>query len=95
MSAPATVFNLITTMIATFQIFATAYVVSGGNDNLVGNPQGSLMFYIEYIWQSAFSYLKFGYASAMAWILFLIIMTFTAVLLIVSRRLVYYEGEGR
>jgi multiple sugar transport system permease protein len=95
MTAPATVFNLITTMIATFQIFATAYVLSGGGDAGVGNPQGSLMFYILYIWQNAFSYLRFGYASAMAWILFLIVMAFTAVLLIASRRLVYYEGEGR
>jgi multiple sugar transport system permease protein len=92
MTAPATVFNLITTMIATFQIFATAYVVSSGN---VGSPQGSLMFYILYIWQNAFNYLRFGYASAMAWILFLIIMALTAVLLIASRLLVYYEGEGR
>jgi len=94
MSSPATVFNLITIMIATFQIFATSYVLSGGLDSSVGNPQGSMMFYIPYIWQTAFSYLHFGYASAMAWILFLIVMAFTAVLLIVSRRLVYYEGGG-
>jgi multiple sugar transport system permease protein len=95
MTSPATLFNLITTMVATFQIFATAYIVSGGNDNSAGNPQGSLMFYLLYLWQNAFSYLRFGYASAMAWILFLIIMAFTVVLLVVSRRLVYYEGEGR
>jgi multiple sugar transport system permease protein len=95
MTSPATVFNLITTMIATFQVFATSYVLSGGNDGSVGNPLGSLMFYILYIWQTAFTQLRFGYASAMAWILFLIIMAFTAVLLIVSRRLVYYEGQGR
>ena len=95
MCSPATLFNLITTMIATFQIFATAYVVSGGNDTSVGNPQGSLMFYILYIWETAFGSLRFGYASAMAWILFLIIMVFTIVLLLVSRRLVYYEGGGR
>jgi multiple sugar transport system permease protein len=95
MTSPATLFNLITTMVATFQIFATAYIVSGGGDNSVGSPQGSLMFYILYLWQNAFSYLRFGYASAMAWILFLIVMAFTVVLLLLSRRLVYYEGEGR
>lgn len=90
MTSPASVFNLITCMIGTFQIFAIAYVIGG-----VGGPQGSLMFYILYIWQNAFTFLRFGYASAMAWILFLIIMVCTAVLMLATRRLVYYEGDTR
>ena len=94
MTSPATVFNLITCMIGAFQIYAVAYVVGGGGDLGAGDPQGSLMFYILYIWQNAFGFLRFGYASALAWILFLIVMVCTAVLLIASRRLVYYEGEG-
>jgi multiple sugar transport system permease protein len=95
MISPATLFNLITTMIATFQIFATVYII-GGNDNTgVGKPQGSLLLYLLYLWKAAFSYLRFGYASAMAWILFVIIMLCTLIMLYGSRRWVYYEGEAR
>ena len=60
----------------------------------MGNPQGSLLFYVLYLWKNAFAYLRFGYASAMAWVLFLIIMVCTAVMLLGSRRWVYYEGEA-
>ena len=94
MVSPATLFNLITAMIATFQIFGAAYIIGGNSNTGVGNPQGSLLFYLLYLWKSAFQYLRFGYASAMAWILFLIIMLCTLVLLYGSRRWVYYEGEG-
>ena len=48
-----------------------------------------------YLFQQAFEFLNMGYASAMAWGLFLVIMIVTAIQLIVSRRLVYYEGEER
>jgi multiple sugar transport system permease protein len=97
MISPATLFNLITVMIATFQLFGVAFVIGagGGGTYDVGEPQGSLLFYLLYLWKSAFSYLRFGYASAMAWILFLIIMIFTLILLYGSRRWVYYEGEAR
>ncbi|HZS91040.1 MAG TPA: sugar ABC transporter permease [Chloroflexota bacterium] len=95
MISPATLFNLITIMIATFQLFGIAFVVSNSGSYDVGEPQGSLNFYLLYLWKTAFSYLRFGYASAMAWILFLIIMFFTLILLYGSRRWVYYEGEAR
>ncbi len=98
MVSAATFFNLITTMIATFQIFTEAFILSGsgngGANTGVGNPQGSLLFYVLYLWENAFSYLRFGYASAMAWVLFLIIMVCTAAMLLGSRRWVYYEGEA-
>jgi multiple sugar transport system permease protein len=95
MISPATLFNLITTMIATFQIFAAVYIIGGNDATGVGKPQGSLLFYLLYLWKAAFSYLRFGYASAMAWILFTIIMLCTLILLYGSRRWVYYEGEAR
>ncbi len=95
MISPATLFNLITTMIATFQIFATVYVIGGSDPTGVGKPQGSLLLYLLYLWNVAFSYLRFGYASAMAWILFMIIMLCTLIMLYGSRRWVYYEGEAR
>ena len=98
MVSAATFFNLITTMIGTFQIFTEAFILSGsgtgaGNTG-VGNPQGSLLFYVLYLWDNAFSYLRMGYASAMAWILFLIVMACTLVMLAGSRRWVYYEGDA-
>jgi multiple sugar transport system permease protein len=95
MISPATLFNLITIMIATFQLFGAAYVIGIGGSGGIGQPQGSLLFYLLYLWKSAFSYLRFGYASAMAWILFTVIMLCTLVLLYGSRRWVYYEGEAR
>jgi multiple sugar transport system permease protein len=95
MISPATLFNIITIMIATFQLFGIAFVVSNSGAYDVGEPQGSLNFYLLYLWKTAFSYLRFGYASAMAWILFMIIMVFTLILLYGSRRWVYYEGEAR
>jgi multiple sugar transport system permease protein len=98
MISSATFFNLMVTMIAVFQIFVTAFLLGGSSGNssntMVGNPQGSLLFYVLYLWDSAFGYLRFGYASAMAWLLFLIIMACTAVLLLGSRRWVYYEAGG-
>lgn len=98
MVSAASFFNLITTMIAVFQIFTEAFLLGGsssnGNTTPVGNPQGSLLFYVLYLWNSAFDYLRFGYASAMAWLLFLIILACTGVLLLGSRRWVYYESEA-
>jgi multiple sugar transport system permease protein len=95
MISPATLFNLITIMIGTFQIFGVAFVISQSGSYDVGAPQGSMLFYLMYLWKVAFSYLRFGYASAMAWILFMIILFCTLVMLYFSRRWVYYEGESR
>jgi multiple sugar transport system permease protein len=49
--------------------------------------------YAIYIFEQAFTFFKFGYASALAWILFAIIGAITAIQIIVSRRFVYYEGD--
>jgi multiple sugar transport system permease protein len=90
MVSPITLFNLITGMIGMFQYFAQAYVVGGG-DNL-GRPLQSTLFYSVYLYQNAFLFLKMGYASAMAWILFIIILILTLLLLKVSDRFTYYAG---
>jgi len=90
MVSPITLFNLITGMIGMFQYFAQAYVVGGG-DNL-GRPLNSTLFYSVYLYQNAFLFLKMGYASAMAWILFIIILILTLLLLKVSDRFTYYAG---
>ena len=98
MISAATFFNLITTMIAVFQIFTEAYLLGGSSGNQstapIGNPQGSMLFFVLYLWSSAFNYLRFGYASALAWLLFVIILGCTAAMLYGSRRWVYYESEA-
>lgn len=53
----------------------------------------STMFYSIYLYQSAFQFLKMGYASAMAWVLFVATMTITVVLFRLQRRFVFYRGE--
>jgi len=88
--SPITLFNLITGMIAMFQYFAQAYVIGGGDS--LGRPLNSTLFFSVYLYQNAFLFLKMGYASAMAWILFLIILLFTLLLLKVSNRFTYYAG---
>lgn len=90
MVSPITLFNLITGMIGMFQYFAQAYVVGGGEN--LGRPLNSTLFYSVYLYQNAFLFLKMGYASAMAWILFIIILVLTLLLLKVSDRFTYYAG---
>jgi multiple sugar transport system permease protein len=92
----ATFFNLITGTVAMFQLFAPAYVISLDTNNnvAVGAPQGSLVFYLIYLWQQAFADARIGYASAVAWLLFLVIMVITALLFVGARRWVYYAGEA-
>jgi multiple sugar transport system permease protein len=58
-----------------------------------GSPADSTLMMSIYLYQSAFEFFKMGYASAQAWILFLIIVVFTMVLFRVSGRLVYYGGR--
>jgi multiple sugar transport system permease protein len=87
MVSPVTLFNLITGLIAALQYFTQAYTIGGAS----GNPQSSLLFYVTYIYTSAFQNFDMGYASAMSWMLFLAIAVFTAILLLASRRFTYYE----
>jgi multiple sugar transport system permease protein len=90
MVSPITLFNLITGVIAMFQYFAQAYVFRGAHD--LGYPLNSTLFYSVYLYQNAFLWLKMGYASAMAWVLFIIILICTVLLLKVSERFTYYAG---
>jgi multiple sugar transport system permease protein len=88
MLSPTIFFNLVLGIIGAFQYFTTAFVVSGGE----GGPAGSTTFYSLLLFRNAFSYFKMGYASAMAWLLFLVVMVVTLVLFRTSGRWVYYEG---
>ena len=90
MVSPITLFNLITGMIFMFQYFAQAYVFRGTQG--LGSPLNSTLFYSVYLFQTGFQYLKIGYASAMAWVLFIIILVSTILMLKVSDRFTYYAG---
>lgn len=98
MISPAILFNLITGAIAIFQYFTQAYVISEGTTSrgsgAIGGIQNSLLFYGLHLYNNAFRYFRLGYASAMAWILLLVILVFTVLMLLVSRRRVYYASDG-
>jgi multiple sugar transport system permease protein len=91
MISPVIFFSLVIGVIYGFQYFTEAYVAAGGSGSL-GDPQGSLLFYGVYLYQQGFSYFHMGYASALAWVLFAIIMLWTLLLLWSSRRWVHYQG---
>ncbi|UCH36216.1 MAG: sugar ABC transporter permease [Armatimonadota bacterium] len=88
MISPVILFNLVMGIIGTLQYFTVPYVMTPQ-----GQPARSAYFYIMYLYDNAFVYLKMGYASAMAWILFLIIIFLTALALRLTARHVHYEGE--
>ncbi len=85
--SPAIFFNLVMGVIGSFQVFAQAFLMTAGG------PNKATLFYVLYLYQKAFQDLQFGYASALAWILFAIIMVFTLLILRSSKLWVYYESE--
>jgi multiple sugar transport system permease protein len=85
MLSPTLFFNFVTLTIGSFQVFTQAYIMTGGG------PVHSTLFYVLYLFQTAFENLRMGYASAMAWILFFVIVAVSLVQISLSRRLVYYE----
>ncbi len=94
--SPATLFNLITGIIWSLQVFTPVFIIGtasgGGNAAASGTPQGSLMVYGLYLYNSAFKYLQMGYASALAWVLLLLILGITLFTFWSSRRWTYYES---
>jgi multiple sugar transport system permease protein len=77
-----------------FQIFTEAYTAFFGSGNTTYSNDAAL-FYVIYLFQQGFQYLHMGYASAMAWLLFVVILIFTVAQFAISRRVVYYEGDTR
>lgn len=87
MMTPVIFFNMLVGIIGSFQVFTAAYVMTGGG------PQYSTLFYVLYLFRQGFKLLRMGYAAAMAWILFIIIVVLTLIQLRLSTKWVYYEGE--
>jgi multiple sugar transport system permease protein len=94
MISGALFFIFIVNSIAGFQTFTEAYTAYFGAGNTTYSNDAAL-FYVIYLFQQAFEFLNMGYASALAWLLFVIILAITLVQLRLSRRFVFYEGEQR
>ncbi len=86
MLSPYIFFNMIMGIIGTLQIFTSAYIMTQGG------PIDSTLFYVYYLFNNAFEYFKMGYASAMAWILFIIILALTLFQLKMAPKWVHYEA---
>ncbi len=86
--SPAIFFNVVMGLITVMQVFALPYVLTNG----VGGPGRATTFYAMYLYNCAFRYLRMGYACAMAWILFIVIMALTLVFHRISRKHVFYAG---
>lgn len=88
MLSPILFFQMVILVIQSFQVFTQAYIMSGGS----GAPADSTLFYVVYLYQTAFRFHQMGYASALAWILFIVILLATLILFKFSNW-VYYEGN--
>ena len=86
MSGPAILFVAITNMIGTFQYFTLPWLLTQGG------PDNATNLYSVYLYQNAFQFFKMGYASALAWVLFIIIVAFTILIFRTGGRRVYYGG---
>jgi len=89
MLTPIIFFNLILSIVGSFQVFTQAYVMTGGQ----GSPADSTLFYVLYLYQVAFKFHKMGYAAALALILFVIILVCTMLQFRFAGGWVHYEGE--
>lgn len=86
MLSPVLVFNGVMAVIGSFQVFTQAFVMTKGE------PGDLTRFYVLYLYNQAFDYFEMGYASAMAWLLLLVVLALTALVLRGSRRHVHYEA---
>ena len=87
MMTPVIFFNLVMSIIGSFQYFTQAYVITPN-----GGPQESTYFYSLYLYNRAWKYLDMGYASAMAWMLFLVIFLMTLLVFKTQKKWVHYGG---
>ena len=95
MLSPYIFFNFIMGTIGALQEFDRVYVLSGGDASRPVGPVDSLLMPVIYLFKNAFQYFKMGYASAIAWILFIIILALTVVQLKLAPRWVHYEAEQK
>ena len=85
---PTLFFNLIMGLIGAFQVFTQAYVLTSGG------PMEATYVYLLHLYNNAFRYGRMAYGSALAWVLFIVILVLSLIVMGTSRRWVYYAGEG-
>jgi multiple sugar transport system permease protein len=85
MLSPYILFNAIIGVIGTMQIFSEAFIITAGG------PADSTLFYAYYLFKQAFQFFRMGYASALAWLLFVIVLILTMLQLWISKRWVHYD----
>src|SRR4029450_658930 len=97
MISPGIFFSVLIGMIQGFQYFNQAFVVyrAGDQDHEVGFPQDALLFYTSRLYQQGFEGFHMGYAAALSWVMFVVIMVATLLLIRSSRRWVHYQGGFR
>jgi multiple sugar transport system permease protein len=88
MITPIIFYNLVLSLIGSFQYFTQAYIIGNGR----GDPNGSTLFYNLYLYKTAFAFLDMGYGSTLAWAMFVVVLILTIVLFQTSKRWVYYAG---
>jgi multiple sugar transport system permease protein len=86
---PTIFFTLVIGVIGSFQVFTQGFVMTGGG------PNNATLFYVLYLYQNAFEFLKMGYASALAWVLFIIILVCTLIQMKTARWVHYGEAEAQ
>ncbi|MFD6444769.1 carbohydrate ABC transporter permease [Promicromonospora sp. NPDC060204] len=91
MLSPVLFFNLLLETIGAFQVFGSAFIISGGT----GGPADSTLFYTLYLYIKGFAQFDMGYASAMAWVLVVVVGVITAILFRTSNAWVHYSGDSR
>jgi multiple sugar transport system permease protein len=89
--SPILLYNLVICLIATFQYFTQIYTISNGH----GDPNNATLFINLELFREAFVFSRMGYGSAIAWLLFAIVLVLTLLLFAVARRRVYYAGADR
>ena len=92
---PVILYDLLYGTILGLQIFTPAYILVGGTSGgaaYTAGPDNSLLFYVFYLYKNAFQYSDMGYASAMAWVLFLISIVLALLIMRWSQYWVHYEG---
>jgi multiple sugar transport system permease protein len=93
MISPALFFIAIINTIAALQTFDVVYTAFFNASTPYGTDAS--LFYVIYLFQEAFAFFRMGYASALAWLLFIVIGVITIIQIVAGRRFVYYEGERR
>ena len=86
---PTIFFNTIMAIIGSLQVFTQGYIMTNGG------PENASLFYVLYLFREAFQKANMGYASALAWFLFIIVLFLTMLVFSTQNRWVYYEGEER